>query len=87
MKYLELLNQSAEETAKTNNELINEEYSIAIQQEIFNCKKEIAGVTSSILRAKQSLNLDFVLIVSSQNKVDLLTRKYNQLLELQKELF
>jgi hypothetical protein len=87
MKYLELLNQTAEETAKTNNELISEEYSIALQQEIFKCKKDMAGIMSSIQKAKQCVPLDFVFIVQSQNKADLLQRQYNQLLELQKELF
>ena len=40
MKYIDILNQTAEQTATQNNSLIAEEASLNLQSEIFKAKKE-----------------------------------------------
>ena len=87
MKYLDLLNQTAEEAQKANNELMAEEMSISLQSELFCCKKKIAKIKACIQTAKTARPLSFVAITSAQNELQLVERHQNQLVELQKELF
>jgi hypothetical protein len=87
MKYLELLNQTAEETAKQTNELLAEEASIGLQSKLFEVKKKLAGKSSLLTQLKSSKELNFTTIVSTLNDIQLLEREQKQLITLQKELF
>jgi len=87
MKYIELLNQTAEETAKINNELIAEEASINLQSTLFNIKRNLVEKVTLIARLKQCKNLNFGAIVAANNEYELLLREQKQLQELQSELF
>ncbi len=87
MKYIDLLNQSAEETAKQNNSLIAEEASLNLQHALFSIKKELANKASCINTLKQQKTLNFDAIITALNEQSLLERKQAQLLKLQEELF
>ena len=87
MKYIDFLNQSAEETAKQNNQLIAEEAELTLQHLLFTVKKELASKTANINMLKQQKSLNFDAIIKASNDKELLERKQKQLLELQRELF
>ena len=87
MKYIDLLNQTAEETTKQSNQLIAEEASLNLQHEIFSVKKALATNANYINILKQNKSLNFNAIITAMNDRDLLNRKYGQLVELQNELF
>jgi hypothetical protein len=87
MKYIDLLNQTAEETAKLNNELIAEEAGINLQSALFNVKRNLAEKVTLIAKLKQFKNLNFGAIVAATNEYELLLREQKQLQELQLELF
>jgi hypothetical protein len=87
MKYLDRLNQTAEETAKTNNVLVAEEANLATQTAILNCKRELGNA---------KLRLDAVTSVSPfcpetaysmQNRIEILERKLTVLTAIHKDLF
>ncbi len=87
MKYIELLNRTADETAKELNTLNAEEQSIAMQQAIFNTKKEASELAKDLKVAKSRKNLDFGYIAVVLDKIDINKRRKAQLTKLQKELF
>jgi hypothetical protein len=87
MKYLERLNQTAESTAATQNEMIAEEATLNLQQEMFKVKKEVVSKTNYIETLKNQKSLNFDAIVCALNELQLLERKAKQLNELKKELF
>lgn len=87
MKYIEILNQTAEETAKSNNELIAESANIQMQSAILNTKKEIAKKEAYINTLKQSRELNVSAIVIASNELALAKREQEQLIALQTELF
>lgn len=87
MKYIDFLNQTAEETAKQNNLLIAEEASLNLQHMLFSIKKELAAKASYINTLKQQKSLNFDAILTASNDKALLERKQAQLVELQNELF
>lgn len=87
MKYIDILNQTADDTAAANNVLINEEAQLNLQSAMLNCKKEVAQKSNRLKRLKASTDINFTDIISVQNELYLLQRKLNQLDELQKELF
>lgn len=87
MKYIEILNQSADSTAAENNVLTAEEAHLSLQSAILCCKKEIAQKNNRLKALKRCNNISFTDIISVQNELYLLSRKMTQLEELQKELF
>jgi hypothetical protein len=87
MKYLDLLNRTADETAKTNNSLNAEEQSIAMQQAIFNTKKEASSLAKRLDTLKGASVLDFSAITNCLDAIDVNKRRKSQLTKLQKELF
>lgn len=87
MKYLDLLNQSAEYKAKRNNELIAEEAALNLEAAVFANKKAIAAKHTMIDSLKASPTLNFKAITSAMNEVQLLEREMDQLKALKKELF
>jgi len=87
MKYLDLISQGAEETAKSNNALVAEEASLATQSAILNCKREISQAAQSVIANKQAVPFNVGNIVNAINTLQLLERKLNVLNELHKELF
>ena len=87
MKYIELLNRTADETAKELNTLNAEEQSIAMQQAIFNTKKEASELKKQLTQAKSMSNLDFGHIAVILDKIDINKRRKAQYTKLQKELF
>ena len=87
MKYLDLLNLTADETAKSNNEMIAEEASLNLQSAIFAAKKEIVSKKNYIETLKKSNQLNFGAITNGVNDLQLAERLHGQLVELQKELF
>lgn len=87
MKYIELLNRTADETAKEMNNLNAEEQSIAMQQVIFNTKREASELAKSLQIAKSRGDLDFGAIANILDKIDINKRRKAQYVKLQKELF
>jgi hypothetical protein len=87
MKYLDRLNQTAEETAQTNNVLIAEEKHLDIQRESFECKKAISIQLRAIEDLKSSTTFTAKSLYQLECKVQLLNRElayYNNLIQ---ELF
>lgn len=87
MKYLDLINRTAEETAKTNNALIAKESSIALQAEVLSMEKEINSLTNRIDSAKCSKPLDIKALMTLQISLDIAQKKLSYLNNLTKELF
>jgi len=87
MKYLDLLNQSAEDKSKRNNELVAEEAALNLEAAVFANKKAIAAKNTLIDSLKASPSLNFKAITSAMNEVQLLEREMEQLKALKKELF
>ena len=87
MKYIELLNRTADETAKELNNLNAEEQAIAMQQAIFNTKKEASELKKALTKAKSRASLNFGDIIRILNLIDVNKREKAQLTKLQKELF
>ena len=87
MKYLDLLNQTADETAQQNNLLNSEEQSIAMQQAIFNTKKEASSLNKQLVVLKSADVLNFHAITACLDSIDVNKRRKAQLTKLQKELF
>lgn len=87
MKYLELISQNAEETAKSNNSIVAEEASLAIQSAIVNCKREISSATQEVARQKRTVPFNVQHTLNAINVLQLLERKMVVLTELHKELF
>ena len=87
MKYLDILNQSADVTAAENNVLTAEEAHLSLQSAILYTKKEIAQKSNRLKSLKKSTSINFTDIISVQNELYLLQRKLTQFDELQKELF
>lgn len=87
MKYIDILNQTAEQTATQNNSLIAEEAALNLQSEIFKAKKELAEKNNQlrILKTKKSLNFNEIRV--TMNEIQLLERIQKQLLDIQTELF
>lgn len=87
MKYLDLISQGAEETAKSNNALVAEEASLATQSAILNCKREISQATMHLANSKKATPFNIIDVIGATNTLQLLERKLNVLNELHKELF
>lgn len=87
MKYIDVLNQSADVVAAENNVLIAEEAHLSLQSAILCCKKEMAQKNNRLKSLKKSTSINFTDIIAVENELYLLQRKLNQLDELQKELF
>lgn len=87
MKYIEILNQTAEQAASQNNQLIAEEAELNLQSELFRVKKNLAEKANYLNTLKRQKPLSFNTIVNVMNDIKLLERHQSQLIELQKELF
>lgn len=87
MKYLDRLNQTAEETAKSNNELIAEEKHLDIQRESFECKKQISVQLRAIEDLKSSKGFTAKSLYQLECKVQLLKRELEYYNNLIQELF
>lgn len=86
-KYIDRLNESAEETAKSNNPLIAEESNLTLQSEQLRCKKDIAVAVNSLDKLKSAHPLDCKAIYTCSNKISLLERELEFYNDLAKELF
>lgn len=87
MKYLELINRTAEETAKSNNVLIAKESSINMQSEILLMEKEVNSISNDISSAKCAKPLNIKYLMELQIKLDIANKKLDYLNNLNKELF
>ena len=87
MKYLELINQSADETAKSNNALVAEAGDLALQSSMLECKKQIAEQKSKIAVLKSAIPFNAKNTIDALNKLDLLERELKQYQQLKEELF
>lgn len=87
MKFLERLNQTAEETAKNNNILVAEEKHLDFQKEVLECKKQISSITQAIETAKSSTTVSAKYLYTKQCEKQLLERELSYYEELLKELF
>lgn len=87
MKYLDLLNQSAEDKADRNNQLVAEEAALNLEGAVFANKKAIAAKHIQIESLKASPSLNFRAITTAMNDIQLLEREMEQLKALKKELF
>ena len=87
MKYLDRLNQTAEETAKSNNVLIAEEKHLDFQKEAFECKKQISMQVRTIEELKSSKDFTAKSLYQLECKVQLLERELAYYNNLIKELF
>ncbi len=87
MKYLDLLNQNAEETAKTNNSFVAESANISIQSALLVCKQKSAALKNDIDTAKRAIPFSAKTVVNLQMQLALNEKELVLLTELQKELF
>jgi nicotinic acid mononucleotide adenylyltransferase len=87
MKFIDRLNQTAEETAKSNNILVAEEKHLDFQKEVLECKKQIAALNQAIETAKSSTNVSAKYLYGKQCEKQLLDRELRYYEELLKELF
>lgn len=87
MKYLELINQTAEETAKNNNKLVAEEADLSLQTAILNVKKEISQATTKIQVAKSAVPFRPEAVLAAHNEKALLERSLEYYNSLKQELF
>jgi hypothetical protein len=87
MKYLDLLNKNAEETAKSNNVLIAEESSLTLQTAILNCKQRKARLTTDYDCAIRIIPFNPQNLIIIDNKIGLVNREMEQLITIQKDLF
>lgn len=87
MKYLEILNQTADDTAAANNVLTNEEANLALQSAILATKRAISAHEITYNNALRVRKVDFNTICDIKDEISLLVRKLNQLEELKNELF
>ena len=87
MKYLDRLNQTAEETAKSNNVLIAEEKHLDFQRESFECKKQISIQLRTIEDLKSSKGFTAKSLYQLECKVQLLNRELEYYNNLIQELF
>lgn len=87
MNYLKRLNLTAEETALESNKLTNEQQSICMSQEIFDCKREAINLAKELNDLKNSNSLNFKGIVKIMNMIAINKNRKAQLAKLQKELF
>jgi len=87
MKYLDLLNQTAEETAKSNNVMIAEEANIAMQSSILACKRQLAEAERMHKESLKRVPFNPEECYKTENTHDLLERKLKSLTNIQKALF
>ena len=87
MKFIDRLNQTAEETAKTNNQLIADEKHLDFQKEASTCKQQIAAQTQAIEELKSSRTFTAKALYQAENKLHLMRRELVYYEELIKELF
>lgn len=87
MKYLELISQNAEETAKSNNTLVAEEANLTIQSAILNCKRDISQCSQQLTDIKKAVPFHVPNLIEITNRLQLLERKLQMMNELHKELF
>jgi len=87
MKYLDLLNQNAEETAKSNNTFVAESANIAVQSAILVCKQKSATLKGDIETAKRAIPFSAKTVVNLQMQLALNEKELVMLTDLQKELF
>jgi len=87
MKYLERINQTAEETAKTNNVLVAEEANLATQTAILNCKRELGNAKLKLDALTSASPFCPETAYAMQNRVEILERKLTVLTAIHKDLF
>ena len=87
MKYLDLLNRTADETAKSNNPLIAESAQLDIMQKTLACKKVLAEKNALLAKLKSSADFKVDEIYACHNVIGLMTRQIAFYEELTKELF
>ena len=86
MKYLELLNKTAEENAKESNVLVAESSKLTLQSKMLDIKKEVARANQNLTVEKSSVNYNPTAIYSISNRILLLNKElefYNKLLDEQ----
>jgi hypothetical protein len=87
MKYLDLLNETAEETAKANNVLVAESAQLSIMQKTLACKKVLADKTSLLAGLIRSKDFNPEEIFRTNNAIELAKREITYYEELTKKLF
>lgn len=87
MKYLELLNQTAEETAKQNNSIIAEEAALNLQYRMLTLKKASRNKEFQIAAMEQSKNIDFSQLSTFMDELALLDREVKTLEAIKERLF
>ena len=86
-KYLDLINESAEETAKTNNNLVAEEASLSLQAAIVDSKKQLATCETAYAQAMRLIPFNANALYCACNSIELTKRKIEKLKALHSELF
>lgn len=87
MKYLQLLNLNAEETAKTNNELSAKEAHISMQAEILNTEKQIAQLEASVRALKSAKPFEPRTLMNHIVELEIHQKRLERLNALLNELF
>lgn len=87
MKYLELINQSSEESAKADNELCAAEAKLNVEAEILDLRKKLASQMRNLEEAKRSRAFDIKAIYQLQCQIDLNKRAIEHHEQILKDLF
>lgn len=87
MKYLNLINRTAEATAAANNELVAREAKLAIQSAILNCDKSIAKATAVFEQSQCAIPYDPEKSFSYHLDLEILKAKLEFLKGQERELF
>jgi hypothetical protein len=87
MKYIDILNQSADEKAAANNVLTNEEANLALQSEILSTKRQLSAHESVLNDSFRVKKINFTVICDIKDDITMLQRKLEQLEQLKNELF
>jgi hypothetical protein len=87
MKYLDLLNEKAEETAKANNVLVAETAQLNVAQKTLACKKQLAALNVKLAEYRRAKDFNPESIFATHNAIELTKREIAFYEELNKELF
>lgn len=87
MKYIDRLNQTAEETAKSNNQLIADEKHLDFQKEVIECRKQLSSAQRTLDDMKSSRDFTAKGLYQLECKIQLIQRELDHYNNLIKELF